>query len=137
MTHVEVVRRFDSPPARVWEVYTDHARMSEWSGLAGARLVREGSPQRNGSGAIRGFAAGAREEILDFEPPRRMTYRVIAGPLPLKDHLGEAVLEPDGSGTRLTWRCRFRPSVPGTGWLLRRVITRVFARALEGLAARV
>jgi hypothetical protein len=44
------------------------------------------------------------------------------------------VLEPDGAGTRLIWRCRFDPLVPGLGAPLRWIVTRVFERALAGLA---
>jgi uncharacterized protein YndB with AHSA1/START domain len=136
MNHVEVVRRYAAAPQQVWDVYTDHARMSEWAGLPGAALERPGEPHRNGRGAIRTFQGGVREEILDFEPPKRMTYRVIGGPFPFRNHFGEVDLEPDGTGTRLVWRCRFEPKIPGTGWLLQRLITRFFARALDGLGRR-
>jgi hypothetical protein len=36
----------------------------------------------------------------------------------------------------VTWRVRFRPLVPGTGWLLSRVIRARLAGALAGLARR-
>jgi uncharacterized protein YndB with AHSA1/START domain len=137
MRHVEVVQRFEAPPEKVWEVYTDHERWSEWAGLPGSRLVREGSPDRNGRGAVRSFAGGVREEVVDFHPPKRMTYRVIGSSFPLRDHFGEVDFEPDGAGTRITWRCRFDSAVPGAGWLLERGITFVFARALRGLEQRL
>lgn len=136
MNHVEVVRRYAAPPERVFEIYTDHARWSEWSGLPGSRLVREGRPHRNGVGAVRTFTGGVREEVVDFEPPRRMTYRVVGGLVPFREHFGEVEFEPDGQGTRVVWRCRFEPLIPGTGWLLARGITGVFARALDGLGRR-
>jgi SAM-dependent methyltransferase/uncharacterized protein YndB with AHSA1/START domain len=139
MQHVEVERRFGAPPAQVWQVYTDHAGWSAWAGLGRASLEREGHPERNGSGAVRCFRNGpvaVFEEVLDFEPPKRMTYRVVRGGLPMKDHLGEVVLEPDGAGTRLVWRCRFDSRIPGLGAPLRWLVTRVFERALAGLAAR-
>ena len=137
--HVEVERRFDAPREAVWEVYTDHARWSEWAGFPGSRLEVEGRPDRNGSGAVRALGAGplrAREEVLDFEPPKRMTYRVLGGPLPLRHHLGEVRFEPDGDGPRVVWRCRFESALPGLGPLLRVFVTRTFRRALDGLARR-
>jgi uncharacterized protein YndB with AHSA1/START domain len=140
MQQVEVVRRFDAPPEQVWKIYTDHAGWSSWAGLGRARLATEGHPDRNGVGAVRCFTkAGisAYEEVLSFEPPKRMTYRVVRGGIPIMtNHLGEVRLEPDGAGTRLTWRCRFDSSVPGLGPPMRWMVTRLFRRALEGLARR-
>lgn len=137
MERVEVSRHFDARPAAVWEVYTDHARWQEWAGVGRSRLVRAGSPDPNGCGALRAVGPpglAAREEVLEFEPPERMTYRLIGGGLPLRNHRGEVCFAPEGDGTRVTWRCRFEPRIPGTGALLRHLITAVFRRALEGLA---
>jgi uncharacterized protein YndB with AHSA1/START domain len=140
MQQVEVERRFDAPPAQVWRVYTDHARWSEWAGLGRSRLATEGHPDRNGVGAVRCFTTGPTsvyEEVLAFEPEKRMTYRVVRGGIPIMtNHLGEVLLEPDGAGTRLVWRCRFDSTVPGLGAPMRWLITRLFARALAGLARR-
>lgn len=136
MPRVEVTRSYDAPPETVWAVYTDHGRWSDWSGFPGSRLAKEGSPDRNGTGAVRAFAGGVREEILDFEPPKRMTYTVVGGPFPITNHLGEVLFEPDGAGTRIVWRCRFEPRIPGTGWLLERFVARNFRQALAGLARR-
>jgi SAM-dependent methyltransferase/uncharacterized protein YndB with AHSA1/START domain len=140
MQQVDVMRRFDAPPEQVWKIYTDHAGWSSWAGLGRARLATEGHPDRNGVGAVRCFTnAGISvyEEVLSFEPPKRMTYRVVRGGIPIMtNHLGEVRLEPDGAGTRLTWRCRFDSSVPGLGPPMRWMVTRLFRRALEGLARR-
>lgn len=136
MQEVEVSRHFDASPQAVWEVYTDHAGWKDWAGFGRSWLETEGSPDRNGTGCVRALGAGpivAYEEVLDFEPPKRMTYRVLRGGIPLKNHLGEVRLELDGGGTRLVWRCRFESPVPGLGGLLRRLIARTFERALEGL----
>jgi len=137
MQHVEVERRFAAPPATIWALVSDHAGYSRWAGLGRARLATEGHPDRNGVGAVRCFQTGpvsVFEEVLSFEPPKRMTYRVVRGGIPImKDHLGEMRLEPDGAGTHLVWRCRFASSVPGLGAPLRWFVTRVFRRALDGL----
>jgi SAM-dependent methyltransferase/uncharacterized protein YndB with AHSA1/START domain len=139
MQQVEVERRFEAAPAQVWRVYTDHSGWSHWAGLGRAQLEREGHPERNGSGAVRCFRNGpvsVSEEVLAFDPPKRMTYRVVRGGLPMKNHLGEVLLEPDGTGTRLIWRCRFDSSIPGLGAPMRWLVTRIFERALAGLARR-
>lgn len=137
MQEVEVRRRFDAAPQAVWDVYTDHAGWKHWAGFRDSWLEVEGRPDRNGVGAVRGFGNGpikAFEEVLGFAPPKRMTYRVVRGPLPMKNHFGEVIFEPDGAGTRVTWRCRFDSRIPGLGPLLRRLVSRVFRDALEGLA---
>ena len=140
MQHIEVERRFEASPAQVWKVYTDHAGWSTWAGLGRARLETEGHPDRNGVGAVRCFTTSGVsvfEEVLTFEPPKRMTYRVVRGGIPImKDHLGEVLLEADGAGTRLIWRCRFGSKVPGLGTPMRWLVTRLFRQALAGLAKR-
>jgi uncharacterized protein YndB with AHSA1/START domain len=135
MRRVEVERYFSHPVERVFRRYTDHAGWTDWAGLGTVRLTREGSPDRNGVGAVRAFstAPGLREEVVRFEPPTRMEYRVIGG-VPIKDHHGEVLFASEGSGTRLTWRVTFRPAIPGLGWPTERLLTVLFRRMLASLA---
>lgn len=134
---VFVERSFDQPIERVFQRYTDHEGWTSWAGLGAVRLVREGTPERTGVGSVRAFqlTPGLREEVTRFEPPRRMEYRVVAGPIPLRDHLGEVMFEREGQGTRVTWRVSFRPAIPGTGALLRVGLGLLFRRVLGRLAA--
>lgn len=137
MQRIEVVRRIAGRPEDVFDTYTDHVGWSEWGGIRGARIEQEGEPPPNGAGCIRVFGPGrlaAYEKILSFEPPKRMSYRVIKGGLPIRNHLGEVDFERDGDGTRIVWRCRFESKVPGLGPLFRVVVTRLFEGVLEGLA---
>ena len=133
MQQVDVNHYYSTEQQSVWDVYSDHAGWREWAMTPGSHLVKEGTTERDGSGAVRGFLGGLREEILDFEPPKRMTYRVIGGLFPIKNHMGEVLLESEGDGTRLIWRCRFDPMIPGTGALLQRFISWTFRRSLAGL----
>lgn len=137
MPSIEVERYFEAPVEDVWKVYTDHAGWSEWAGISRSSLEVEGSPDRNGTGAVRVLASGgfaAREEIFDFDPPERMTYRLSSGPLPMKNHRGEVHFQRENGGTRVVWRCRFDSRVPGLGGVLGFIVTRVFRTALDGLA---
>lgn len=136
MVHIEVERSFSQPAERVFRRYTDHEGWSEWAGLGRVRLVREGSPDRNGVGAVRAFALtpGLREEVVRFEPSSVMAYRVTAGPMPFDQHHGEVRFEPEGSGTRLIWQISLRPLLPGVGWVLERGLTLLFRRMLGRLA---
>jgi len=102
---------------------------------------------------VRAFSAapGLREEVVRFEPPSLMEYRVIQGPVPMDQHHGEVRFVPEesghdggdpllnapgpaGHGTRVTWRVSFRSRVPGLGWLLERGLTVMFGRMLGSLA---
>jgi uncharacterized protein YndB with AHSA1/START domain len=137
MHHVEVRRLIDAPLAAVWERYTDHVSWTEWAGLGKVQLERTGQPPPNGVGCVRVISnAGfeVHEEVLSFEPSRRMTYRIVRGGLPLRDHFGEVTFEPHDGGTLVVWRCRFDSKIPGLGGLFRILITRLFRNALEGLA---
>ncbi|MGI9592022.1 MAG: SRPBCC family protein [Myxococcota bacterium] len=136
MQEVQVEHRYAGPPQAVWDVYTDHANWKDWAGMPSSRVVKTGAPDPNGTGCVRALGAGARgvlEEVVDFEPPKRMTYRVVGGIMPLRDHLGEVLFEPDGDGTRIVWRCRFESTIPGLGWALRLGIRAFFAAVLRGL----
>jgi uncharacterized protein YndB with AHSA1/START domain len=136
MRRIEVEHLYPHPAERVFRRYCDHASWSDWAGVGRVYLTREGSPDANGVGAVRAFSAnpGLREEVTAFEPPSRMEYRIVQGPLPIRDHHGEVFLTPEGSGTKLTWRVTFDTSLPGLGWVVERALTMVFRRMLAGLA---
>jgi len=137
MQHVEVSRSFPHPIEVVFQRYTDHAKWGEWAGLGPVWLAADGDGERNGVGCVRAFslAPGLREQVLTFEPLRRMEYRVIRGAFPMADHHGAVLFEPDGAGTRITWRVDFRSRLPLTGGLARRFLIALFERVLARLAA--
>ena len=135
MNRVAVERFFPHPVERVFLRYTDHVGWSDWAGLGRVRLTREGSPERNGVGAVRSFssAPGLREEVVRFDSPSLMEYRVTQGPVPFDQHHGEVRFAPEGSGTRVTWRVSFRAWIPGSGWLIERGLGVLFRRMLASL----
>lgn len=133
---IELTQHVAAPPARVFEVYTDHVGWTRWAGVKEVVLRQKGDPPPNGLGAIRVIRArgmAIEEEVTAFEPPTRMAYRLVAG-VPVRDHAGEVRFEPDGSGTRVTWSVRFRPLVPGTGWLVKAMLERGLRDVLSHLA---
>lgn len=136
MLQIEVSRHVPAPPARVFALYTDHVGWEKWAGVKEVVLRQTGDPPPNGLGAIRVIRArgmAVEEEVTGFEPPVRMTYRLVAG-APVRDHEGVVTFAADGAGTRVTWNIRFRPLVPGTGWLLRALLGRSLGDVLEKLA---
>jgi hypothetical protein len=108
MPRIVMHQRFTAPPARVFEALTDHVAFGRALG-EDIRLDRPGSPSPNGLGAVRAIHARGlviREEVVGWEVPRAMDYRVVAG-APLQNHLGEIRIEPDGAGSRVDYRIRF------------------------------
>jgi len=137
MQHVEVNAVIAAPIEKVWARYTDHVSWGKWAGVGPVRLEREGIPAPNGVGCIRVIGPGpfaVREEVVEFDAPRRMAYRLIGGLVPLRNHFGEVTFEPQGDSTRITWRCRFDASLPGMGGIAQRLVTRMFTKTLGNLA---
>lgn len=135
MNEVVVSRVIARPIERVWARYTEHEGWSTWAGLGRVKLVRAGAPERDGVGAVRAFSRspGLLEEVVAFEPPTLMQYRVTRGPLPLDRHLGEVTLDAVDGGTRVTWRASFRCRLPGLGWAMERGMAALFRRILAAL----
>ena len=135
MNQIEVRRVFPHPLDRVFNRYTDHAGWSEWAGLGPVRLVQEGSPERDGRGAVRAFslAAGLREEVTFFEPSTRLEYRICQGGFPLSKHHGEVLFDLQGTATRVIWRVSFESRIPGTGKAIELGLGLLFQRILTRL----
>ena len=133
-------QRFDAPPERVFAALTDHLAFGRLLG-EDIRLEREGVPPPNGLGAVRAIHARGltiREEVVGWEVPRAMDYRVVGG-APLRNHLGEIRFVPDGAGVRVDYRIRFDwPWYLGgavVGDLIARSLERQIAAGIARLAS--
>ena len=136
-------KRFEAPPERVFDTITNHAGMGEWLDGVTVALEKTGQPSPNGVGAVRRISArglAIREEVVRFDRPTAMDYRVIGG-APLRDHLGEMRFRPEGSATVLDYRIRFRVPWYLGGALLGSVVARQLqgeiTRGLDRLATRL
>ena len=132
-THrIECKVSISAPIDKVWSVLADHEGMAAWSGFDPVTVVQPGAPDRNGYGAerrMRGPAGTVVEQVVGWEPPRLLRYRVVKGS-PFVCHQGEIRLTPAGSATELQWVIRFRPRLLGTGRLLRGLLARLVRTAL-------
>ncbi len=129
----------NAAPELLWERIVDHENMSSWWPCQHSKLLEEGEG-RNGPGALREIRDGRsvlRERITAWEPGRRLDYRLLSG-APLKYHFGRFFVE-DASGgrTRLRYSIRFAPKIPGSGWLLQRVVGGMLSKALAKLKVMV
>ena len=75
-----------------------------------------------------------REEIVEYEPPHHLAYVMLSGQ-PVRNYRAEVDLSPTDGGTRITWRSSFDPLVPGTGGVMRMILSRIVAGLARRLAA--
>ena len=118
MARIDLDKTLDGPIDSVFELLTDHAGYIRFRGFRRAELVREGSEDPNGVGALRRLAVGPlvfEEEITAFERPTRMDYLIRKVNLPLRHDGGTITLSPEGNGTRVQWRSTFTLAVPIAG----------------------
>jgi hypothetical protein len=115
----------------VFAVIADARRYHEWTFMQRSWLDEEGEPPPDGVGALRRFGSFpvfSREEVVEYEPPRRLAYVLRSG-LPVRAYRATVELAPQGSGTDISWRGALEP-FPGTG----RLMTRLVGRMLRGFA---
>ena len=118
MARIVVDKTLSAPIDDVFELLSDHAGYTRFRGFTKAELLREGTPDRNGVGALRRLVAGPlrfTEEITAFERPARMDYLIREVNLPLEHDGGSIMLAPDGAGTRVHWTSVFTMPVPVVG----------------------
>ena len=110
------------------------------TGWGTCRLVvlrQQGEPAPNGVGASRVLRArgmAVEEEVIAFEPPERLVYRLVAG-APVRNYQGEVRFTPSEVGTHVDWVVRFDPLIPFTGAPLARVLRGALQDILDRLAA--
>lgn len=133
--HVEEV--VGLPIDRVWALLSEHADYDRLPGISDAELLTPGDPPPNGLGAVRRIRLGEvvfDEEIVGFDPPRRMDYRIIASrPVRVDQELGRICLEPAEESTRVTWTSTFSVRVPLIGWFVTRRAARQFERGFRNV----
>ncbi|MBT4520493.1 MAG: SRPBCC family protein [Halieaceae bacterium] len=137
MFKVESTDWYSQDIETIWLAYTDHARWSEWTSIPKSSLFKEGSEDKNGVGAVRKLGPGgpfsAYEEILAFEPQKRLEYTVYKGPLPFINHRGIVNFSEENGGTRIEWQCTYEAKLRFIGKLMQKITQSVFDSALKGL----
>ena len=137
MASFTLFREVAAPPETVFDVLTDHRRYAEMTPLRKSELEREGEPAPNGVGSIRKLSAigpALREETIVYERPSRFSYTLLSG-LPVRDHVGTVSLEPNGSGTKVTYAVRTQPTLPLAGGAVVAVVKQGVTQLLNGVSA--
>ena len=116
----------EAPIERVWDVLTDYAGYARIPQVRNARVVRTGREHPAGVGAVREvevMGSTFQEEIVEFEPPRRLAYRITESrPLTIAHDIGRVELTARGTGTEIHWTTRLAVDVPVLGPLLTPVV---------------
>jgi uncharacterized protein YndB with AHSA1/START domain len=133
---VDATAHSDAPPEQVWRLVSNSASYPDWGTWDSSELEEAGAPPPEGAGAVRVLHTGrttVREEILVFDPPSRLVYKLLEG-LPIENYEAEVTLTPADRGTDIRWHAEFDPKFPVPGFIVRRKLQSVFDEATEGLA---
>jgi uncharacterized protein YndB with AHSA1/START domain len=130
MTSIVLKAYIHAPIDQVWETISDHEGYTRFKGIHLAKVLKEGDKERNGVGAVRevhGMGVRFVEDIVTYDPPRLLEYKVVRCNRPIDHEIGRVELISRGEGTEIHWVSRFRMKIPLIGnWLAER--NRVVAR---------
>jgi uncharacterized protein YndB with AHSA1/START domain len=133
---IDVTVESRAPREAVWSLLADTGSWARWAPFADATLESEGSPEREGVGAVRRFRRDrrtTRERVVVFEPPGRLEYELLSG-IPIRDYRAVVLLEPVDGGTRIRWSSTFRGRFPVPAGLVRPKLEQFVRQTAEALA---
>ena len=134
LQEIDVRSTTAADPETVWKLLGDSSTWPQWTAIETYEPEQPGGS--DGIGEIRRFRTGrylVREEIVERDPNRRLTYSLLSG-LALRDYRAEIDLTPAATGTAIRWHTTFRPKVPGSGWIYRRELDKRTRAFVDGLA---
>jgi uncharacterized protein YndB with AHSA1/START domain len=141
---IDIRMHFRAPIEKVWELLSDHEGYVFIKEVSLAKLLQEGRDHRNGVGAVRKVRLQGVtfvEDIVTFDPPRCLEYRVKKCTIPIRHEIGRMEFTPVGDGTDLHWTSRFELPLPLVGKMLEPLLCRstskAFLSALEQARARL
>lgn len=120
----------------VWHVVQDHEGMAAIlppgaDAVAKPWLAEEGSPDRNGVGAVRRFGKlPLGEQITEFDPPHRMAYTIVNAPIKGYEGVVQLTERSDG-GTDVVWEGSFERPGGVQGAVMGRVVGTIVGGMLK------
>ena len=138
MHKIHVTTFIDKDITHVFSAVSDHRSFLTGGGLT-CHLIKKGSPQKNGKGAIRTVRNNKHtftEEITDFEENKGFDYLItdIKPELSFKHHAGWLEFAEEGGKTRVDWHSHFTFTTPiighFIGWVIKRQVEKVFLKRL-------
>lgn len=123
--------------ATVFGILKDAPNWPSWSMFDAVELNQAGRDEPHGVGSIRTFVtkiSRSKEKVVELVPNRRLAYVLLDG-LPFRNYQAAVEIEPDRTGSHITWSCSFHPKYFGTGWFWSLVMRRTLKTVSEQLAA--
>jgi uncharacterized protein YndB with AHSA1/START domain len=137
MQTIDISEHIHAPVERVWEFFTNHEGYIVFKGCSKAKLLEEGRDERNGAGAVRlerVLWVTFIEDIVTFDPPNRLEYRVKKSTIPgLWHEIGTMDFTTCGTATDVHWVTRFEVRIPLVGWLMAPILRIVFGTVFQNL----
>lgn len=118
MQTIQVTKIIKAPIEAVFDAYTDHERLADLPMVISAKVVKPGTIERNGLGAVRVVNGGVlvlREEITGFERPHLMEYKIVESRPKSKHELGRVEFSEVPGGTKVVWTTVFSVPLPVVG----------------------
>jgi hypothetical protein len=78
------------------------------------------------------MGVGSREEVLAWDPPGHLAYRILSG-FPVRNYRADITLTATDAGTHIEWAGTYDPKWPGTGTVLTRVLNGMMQRFADDL----
>ncbi|NNF58879.1 MAG: SRPBCC family protein [Rhodothermaceae bacterium] len=133
-----VTQRIAAPVEAVWAALADIGSIADWN--PGVVASHTTSAQTDGLGASRycdlGRAGDLHEEVVAWEPERKLTLRITDSTLPFESTDIEFTLRPDDDGTVVTVAPVYALKYGPLGRLLDRLmVRRTYERGMEALLA--
>lgn len=138
---VTATRTIDVPIDTVWTVLSDHQGMENWAPGLSVDLLKEGTEEPNGCGAVRKISTRLPvtpivEQITWFQPNKRLSYKALSG-VPLKSYWGDVILTSTADQqTQITYSVNATPRIPGLERLAARLIAETLIHGLVGACQR-
>lgn len=137
MYRIRVEEVIDMDIGRVFERLTDHANYNRFPGISHSELLRAGKPNPNGVGACRKIKAGPitfEEDIVGYDPPKLLEYRVVkSSPIQIDHRLGTVKLVKQGNRTKVNWVSEFEIQIPIIGKIIEKIAGYQFTKAFSNL----
>ncbi len=103
----------DRPPEVVWAYLNDYSATEDWRSVRKLHALGEGpigvGTRFEGTVVMAGKEYPYVNELTEFQPPSRQSWRSVSGSGWFKGREGSYVLEPHDGGTRLTYKMTFEP----------------------------